>query len=157
MTQQLRPIRLSLPMQLLRARETAMSKFRPMLRAHDLTEQQWRVIRVLAAQEKNLRDGASVDASELAEACFLLAPSLSRILQTLELAGLVQRKADDNDQRRSLISLTSKGRTKFDTVSPDSELLYQEIEQQFGGKKLQQLYKLLDELNTTLSAYASRS
>jgi hypothetical protein len=37
----------SLPMALLRARETAMSFFRPMLHGHGLTEQQWRVIRVL--------------------------------------------------------------------------------------------------------------
>ena len=37
----------SLPMQLLRAREAVMQRFRPMLHQHGVTEQQWRVIRVL--------------------------------------------------------------------------------------------------------------
>ena len=39
--------RRSLPIALLRARETVMHRFRPLLASHDLTEQQWRVIRVL--------------------------------------------------------------------------------------------------------------
>ena len=47
----MRDIELSLPLQLLKAREAAMARFRPMLRSHGLTEQQWRVIRVLAAAD----------------------------------------------------------------------------------------------------------
>jgi len=39
----------SLPMSLLRAREAVMRQFRPALRRHDLTEQQWRILRALAA------------------------------------------------------------------------------------------------------------
>jgi len=39
----------SLPMSLLRAREAVMRQFRPSLRRHDLTEQQWRILRALAA------------------------------------------------------------------------------------------------------------
>ena len=144
MSDKLRPIQQSLPMQLLRARETAMAQFRPMLREHELTEQQWRVIRVLASQ-------AQIDAGELAERCFLLAPSLSRILQTLEVDDLIRRSADPEDQRRWLISLTAKGKRKYASVSPDSEALYQTIEQRFGRDKLKKLYQLLDELNATLA------
>src|ERR1700751_1542936 len=39
----------SLPMLLLRAREAVMRQFRPSLRSHGLTEQQWRILRALAA------------------------------------------------------------------------------------------------------------
>ncbi|MDU2926702.1 MAG: homoprotocatechuate degradation operon regulator HpaR, partial [Bradyrhizobium sp.] len=39
----------SLPMALLRAREAVMRQFRPILRQHGLTEQQWRILRALAA------------------------------------------------------------------------------------------------------------
>ena len=53
----------SLPMMLLKAREAAMSRFRPMLRKHNLTEQRWRVIRVI--YEHN-----HIDAGELAEKAF---------------------------------------------------------------------------------------
>ena len=40
----------SLTLTLLQARETAMRFFRPQLNLHDLTEQQWRVIRILRQQ-----------------------------------------------------------------------------------------------------------
>lgn len=135
----------SLPMELLKARESAMARFRPMLRKHGLTEQQWRVIRALAAFDK-------IDASELARRSFLLSPSLTRILQHLEVEKLVQRTADANDQRRAMFSLTSGGRKLFSRVGPDSETLYAEIEREFGHERLELLYDLLSEFYQTLSA-----
>lgn len=140
----LRDFQHSLPMELLRAREAAMSRFRPMLRRHGVTEQQWRVIRALAEFQP-------ADASELARRSFLLAPSLTRILQFLEREKLVKRSSDANDQRRSVFVLTAKGRRLYDEVGPDSELLYAEIEQQFGAARLEALYELLAEFHSTLS------
>ena len=131
-------------MEFLKAREAAMSRFRPMLRRHGLTEQQWRVIRALAAYQK-------IDASELARRSFLLAPSLTRILQFLERAKLIKRSSDANDQRRSVFALTGKGRRIYDEVGPDSELLYAEIENKFGANKLEALYTLLAEFYTALA------
>lgn len=140
----LRDFQHSLPMELLKAREAAMSRFRPMLRRHGLTEQQWRVIRALAAYRE-------IDASELAKRSFLLAPSLTRILQFLEREKLVKRSSDAYDQRRSVFVLTAKGQQLYDEVGPDSELLYAEIEKQFGADKLENLYALLAEFYTALS------
>ena len=140
---ELRDIQLSLPMQLLRAREAAMAHFRPMLRRHGLTEQQWRVIRVLASEP-------ALDATELAQRSLLLAPSLSRILANLEAAGLLVRKADASDQRRSKLSLSPRGQKKYRAVGPDSEAQYRGIEARFGRKKLATLYALLDELSTAI-------
>jgi homoprotocatechuate degradation regulator HpaR len=134
----------SLPMELLKAREAAMARFRPMLRQHGLTEQQWRVIRALAAYE-------NIDASELARRSFLLAPSLTRILQFLEGEKLVKRSLDKNDQRRSVFVLTAKGRKRYELVGPDSEILYANIEKQFGADKLESLYGLLAEFYTALA------
>lgn len=140
----LRDFEHSLPMELLKARESAMSRFRPMLRDHGLTEQQWRVIRALAALDQ-------IDASELARRSFLLAPSLTRILQYLEGEKLVKRSSDVNDQRRSVFALTKKGKNLFAIVAPDSEALYAEIEREFGVEKLELLYKLLAEFYQTLA------
>ncbi len=131
-------------MELLKAREAAMSRFRPMLRSHGVTEQQWRVIRALAEFQP-------ADASELAKRSFLLAPSLTRILQFLEREKLVKRSSDANDQRRSVFVLTDKGQKLYDEVGPDSEFLYAKIEQQFGAEKLENLYELLAEFYTALS------
>jgi homoprotocatechuate degradation regulator HpaR len=141
----LRNFERSLPMELLKARESAMARFRPMLRDHSLTEQQWRVIRALAALDH-------IDASELARRSFLLAPSLTRILQYLEAEKLVTRSSDVNDQRRAVFVLTTKGKKLFARVAPDSEALYIEIEQEFGADKLRSLYELLAEFYQTIAA-----
>ena len=140
----LRDFQQSLPMELLKAREAAMARFRPMLRSHGLTEQQWRVIRALAAYD-------GIDASELARRSFLLAPSLTRILQFLEREKIVKRSADANDQRRKVFVLTGKGRRIYSEVGPDSERLYADIEREFGAEKLETLYELLAEFHETLN------
>jgi len=140
----LRDFERSLPMELLKARESAMARFRPMLREHGLTEQQWRVIRTLSAFDK-------IDASELARRSFLLAPSLTRILRHLQRRKVVNRTTDANDQRRAVFTLTANGRRIFSLVAPDSEALYTDIEKDFGGEKLQLLYELLADFYATLS------
>ena len=121
-----------------------MARFRPMLRDHGLTEQQWRVIRALA-------DYQEIDASELARRSFLLAPSLTRILQHLEGEKLVKRTSDANDQRRSVLALTAKGRRVFSEVAPDSAALYENIETEFGAERMEMLYELLGDFHETLN------
>jgi len=127
-------------MALLKAREAAMSRFRPMLRKHGLTDQKWRTIRTLAAYD-------SIDASELARRSFLLSPSLTRILQHLEREQIVRRSSDARDQRRSVFALTKKGSRIFSDAAADTEQLYIEIEQDFGLDKLERLYGLLDDFS----------
>lgn len=138
----------SLPMALLQARESAMRRFRPMLRRHGLTEQQWRVIRGLAEV-----DGLEV--SELAERCMLLAPSLTRILQFLETKRYVKRTRVETDQRRSIVSLTRDGRRLFEAVAPDSEACYAQIEEAFGKDGLDQLYEQLRRMYVALESTES--
>src|SRR6202051_4864901 len=75
----------SLPMSLLRAREAVMGHFRASLRDHGLTEQQWRILRALAAID-------AIEVTELARVAFLLGPSLSRILRALEERHLIVRE-----------------------------------------------------------------
>jgi homoprotocatechuate degradation regulator HpaR len=84
----------SLPMSLLRAREAVMRHFRPSLRDHGLTEQQWRILRALASID-------AIEVTELARVAFLLGPSLSRILRDLEARHLIERKVAKADLRRS--------------------------------------------------------
>jgi len=117
----------SLPMALLQAREATMRLFRPLLAAHDLTEQQWRVLRALAST------GEAMEVAQIVDATFLLAPSLSRILKDLEARSLVSRAPVASDQRRAEISLTSDGHELVATIAPESESIYNLIEASFGG------------------------
>ena len=129
----------SLPMSLLRARESVMKTFIPTLKEYDLTPQQWRVIRALEQQ-----DGLEI--SELSKQCFLLKPSMSRIARYLESRGLIERRKDTNDQRKSVIHLTKEGYILREKVAPKSMERYDYITEKFGYGKLELLYELLDDL-----------
>ena len=135
----MRRFRRSLPMALLRAREAVMKTFTPALRAHGLSAQQWRVIRVLVEED-------ALDATEIADRTALLMPSVSRILQNLHKRGLVDRQSANDDGRRTLVSVTRRGRKLFETLSPINEARYAEITERFGYGKLELLYELLEEL-----------
>jgi len=129
----------SLPMSLLKARESVVKKFIPHLRDYGLSPQQWRVLRALYETE-------GMEMSVLSEQCYLLMPSLSRIIQNLEARELVSRRISDKDQRRSIITLAPQGIEMVQIISPKSEARYEHITKAFGYGKLELLYELLDEL-----------
>ena len=139
----MRPFHRSLPMQLMRARESVLQRFRPRLRDKGLTEQQWRVMRVLAESDW-------VDMRELAARCGILPASLSRMVPLMERAGLVQRRTDAKDQRRNRVALATKGRNLFSSAAVESERIYEEIAAAIGAEKLAALYKALDHVIDTL-------
>jgi len=139
----LRQFSRSLPMALLRAREAVMERFRPSLRDNEVTDQQWRVLRAHY-------DHGAMDLGDLAEICCLLKPSLSRIIRDLEARNLLLRKIDKSDQRRSVVSIRSDGKTLIEKVGPHSEQRYREIAEQFGAKDLEDLYGKLENLIETL-------
>ena len=129
----------SLPMALLRAREAVMRRFRPGLRDHGVTEQQWRVLRALAGHR-------SLEVTELAARTCLLPPSVSRILPDLEARGLIERRLVSSDLRRSTVTLAREGAKLIASHAPGSELIYGALERRFGLERLRQLQVLLLEL-----------
>jgi homoprotocatechuate degradation regulator HpaR len=139
MSEELRAYQKNLPMALLKAREAVMEHFRPILRAHNVTEQQWRVIRALYGHE-------GLEITALSEHTLLLMPSLTRILKTLEEQKLIKRYSVEGDNRRRLIRLAAGGRDLYDKMAPLSEAEYKKIEAQIGATKLNVLYALLSDV-----------
>lgn len=137
---EMRALDRSLPMALLRARESVMRRFRPVLAEHEVTEQQWRVLRVLVDAEVPLSVG------EVAERAFLLGPSLSRMLVGLESRGLIRRGNDVGDGRRAEIRLTVRGLELVARIAPSSEAAYEQLEQDFGTDDLRRLEHALRRL-----------
>ncbi len=135
----------SLPMALLRAREAVMKQFRPSLRRHGLTEQQWRILRALAAVD-------AIEVTELARVAFLLGPSLSRILRDLEARQLIDRRAAKADLRRGVVSISQKGLKLIELVAPTSETIYAAITQRYGAERLAELQDMLAMLEDSLAA-----
>ncbi|WP_170480826.1 homoprotocatechuate degradation operon regulator HpaR [Ruegeria arenilitoris] len=92
----------SLPIALLRAREKVMGPIRAILADAGVTEQQWRVLRVLKEQ------GPQEPTQIAASACLLL-PSLTRILKKLEDKNLIFRHISPNDRRRQIVEISEGG------------------------------------------------
>ena len=130
----------SLPMALLRAREVTMGFFRPLLLAHGLTEQQWRVIRVL-------EEYGALEFNELSRIAWIQPPSLTGILGRLERDALVRRSRSKADQRRLHVALSAAGRRRFQVVSRDAEKQYGFIERQLGRTRLRSLMTVLHEFD----------
>ncbi|WP_293935269.1 homoprotocatechuate degradation operon regulator HpaR [Iodobacter sp.] len=128
-----------LPQHLLSAREAVMSYFRPMLNSFNLTEQQWRIMRLLD-------DRGDMEAGVIAGLACILPPSLTGILVRMEKTGLIHRSKDTVDTRRLIISLSAKGSELTRQILPVSARYYEQIEQHFGADKLEQLLTLLTEL-----------
>ena len=89
-----------------------MSFFRPSLNQHGLTEQQWRVIRILSQQ-------GELEIYRLAEQACILKPSMTGVLVRMEAAGLVCRRKAEQDQRRVLVKLAGQGRGVFRLHEPE--------------------------------------
>lgn len=123
----------SLPMLLLRARETAMARFRPVLHAHGITEQQWRALRAL-------HDLGELTAVGLANECSILAPSMTRILRKLSDDGLVLANRSKSDQRELKVKISAKGKRLVATVGPIVEQEYAKIREQLRPDRLEALY-----------------
>jgi len=135
----LRALSKSLPTELLRAREAVMRQFRPGLREIGLTEQQWRILRALARQ-------GPLEASALAEATCLRAPSISRILPDMEARQLISRRQPDSDLRRSVVTVERKGLRLIALHAPSVQRIHEEITARFGPERLNQLFALLRDL-----------
>lgn len=126
-------------MTLLRAREVIMAHFRPMLAKHDITEQQWRVLRVLA-------ETGPLEATELAGRASILPPSLTRIIKALEERRLITRNRVKDDGRRALLAITPSGVALIEDLAPERIAIYEAIEGRYGAEQYEQLLDMLESL-----------
>lgn len=139
----------NLPHLFLSAREVLMTRFRPVLNAAGLTEQQWRVLRTL-------HDAGELDAATLAQRAQVLAPSLTRMLRILEQSGLIDRQSAADDLRRLNIKLSEKGLETVNRLGPQIEGIYQDLTHSIGPDLLQSLYQNVDEMITRVQGSPPR-
>jgi homoprotocatechuate degradation regulator HpaR len=132
-----RPYSRSLPLQLMRARELLMQRFRPHFTRNKLTDQQWRIVRVLVENE-------SLEILDLSAHCCMQPASLSRILPKMQKDGIISRTVNPKDQRRISVSLTEKGFRLFKRIAPHTEVEYAEITRLIGEQHMEELYDALD-------------
>lgn len=87
-----------------------------------------------------------MEQTAIAQAACLQLPSLTRILRSMESDGLVDRKTDKADRRRTLVSVTPAGKALIARHRERNAQIFSTVESEFGREKLDLLLDLLDEL-----------
>jgi homoprotocatechuate degradation regulator HpaR len=140
----------NLPLLLLQARERVISHFRPILNANGLTEQQWRIVRVLY-------ETPALEPRQIVELCRISSPSMAGVLSRMQQLGLVTRRRVDHDQRRLRVSLTPRARALAARMAPQIDATYLKIERQIGTEFSAHFQQALDQLLATLHAREDRA
>jgi homoprotocatechuate degradation regulator HpaR len=109
-------------MMLYRTLDTVMPRFRKIFSDFGITEQQWRVLRVLWEHE-------AVTINCLAELTLIPAPSLVGIIDRLERDELVIRQRSLADRRKVNVVLIARGLELEDQVMPRVAAAYAGLKQ----------------------------
>ena len=142
MTKNLLSTSRSLPIALLRARERVMGPIRAVLADAGVTEQQWRVLRVL-------HESGPLDPTRIADQACLLLPSLTRILQKLEEKALIRRKPNQTDKRKQIVQITTQGAALIKANFDASIAVMEKVRIQMGPDRYEALLDLLNELDAS--------
>jgi len=129
----------SLPMMLYRALDAVMPRFRRIFNEFGLTEQQWRVLRVLWEHE-------DIAFGDLAELTLIPPPSLVGVVDRLGKQGLVARRRSETDRRNVFVHATGKGRDLHRDVRPHVNAAYVELQNSISEKEWNQLMVGLERL-----------
>ncbi|MGI9220886.1 MAG: MarR family transcriptional regulator [Woeseiaceae bacterium] len=132
----------SLPMLLYAAIDVVMPRFRLIFKEFGLTEQQWRVLRVLWDIEE-------ISHSELARITLIPAPSLVGIIDRLGKMQLVERRQSGLDRRVVLIATTVQGRELREQMMPAVQQSYFELRDSIDDDTWRALVDGLEDLVTT--------
>jgi len=132
----------SLPMMLYRTLDTVMPRFRKIFNDSGITEQQWRVLRVLWEHE-------AVTINRLAELTLIPAPSLVGIVDRLERDERVIRQRSQADRRKVNVVLIAKGIELEDQVMPRVAAAYADLKQSVDSTTWEQVLRGLQEIVTT--------
>ena len=112
----------SLPMMLNRSLDAVMPRFRKIFNDFGLTEQQWRVLRVLGEQQH-------MPLNELSDLTLIPAPSLVGVIDRLQATGLVGRRRSDTDRRKVYVLATKKGSELEAQIRPQVASTYAAMKQ----------------------------
>ena len=135
------PTSRALTISLLRTREHVMKPIRPLLAELGMTEQKWRILRILA-------ETGPMDQTAIArEACLLLS-SVTRILTTMEADGHIQRVQSDDDRRAKIVQISDGARDLIMQHRPASEAVYKKLSAELGHERLELLLDLLEDVQS---------
>ena len=113
-----------------------MPAYRELFARYELTEQQWRILRVLWEAEP-------LSASEVAKRTCLPSPSLVGILDRLEKKELISRIRSTSDRRIVHVTLTGQGRALGEEIAPQVAAIHDGLKARVSPEEWQVLSGLL--------------
>ena len=131
----------SLPMMLYRTLDAVMPRFRQIFSEFGLTEQQWRVLRVLWQHEQ-------IAFRELADLTLIPPPSLVGVVDRLTKSGLARRRRSISDRRNVFVQATSKGQELEAKVRPRVDKAYAELRRSVNAKTWDALIAGLEQISS---------
>ncbi|MEM7058549.1 MAG: MarR family transcriptional regulator [Pseudomonadota bacterium] len=129
----------SLPLLLHRTMQAVMPPFREIFADHDLTDQQWRVLRAMWELDR-------LSMVDLAAATVLPAPSLVGIVDRLEKRGLVSRIRSESDRRLVYLVATDQGRALYADVEPRISAIHDDLRARATNDEWAELDRILTKI-----------
>ena len=130
-----------LPMLLNRSLDAIMPPYRDLFQEFGVTEQQWRVLRVLWEQKH-------LTSAQISILTLLPSPSLVGILDRLEKKELVKRLRSSSDRREINITITDKGRELQSEVLPKVKKIQDQIKVILTDSEWRELNKSLEKIRS---------
>jgi homoprotocatechuate degradation regulator HpaR len=130
----------NLPQLFLKTRACLMSHFRPILKHFGLTDQQWRILRVLDEHEQ-------LEPREICALCQIQSSSMAGVLARMKDMALIQRQRMPQDQRRVMVQLADRGDQLVREMAPLIDAQYEAIETVFGKKVFDDLFSAMEAFN----------
>lgn len=116
-----------------------MPAYRQLFTRFGVTEQQWRVLRVLW-------ETGALSSIEISRKTLLAQNSLVGVLERLEKKGLIQRMRSVEDRRHVFATLTSSGKALGSQVMPELAKIHDNIDSRLTPEEWQQFTYLMNRL-----------
>lgn len=118
----MQPFETSIPMLLYSTLDVVLPRFRVIFKDYGLTEQQWRVLRVLW-------EHGELSFGELRRQTLIPGPSLVGVVDRIVAMDLITRRRCDNDRRMVYVAITPAGKALESAVMPRVEAAHAALQE----------------------------
>lgn len=108
---------------------------------HGITRSQYNVLRIL----RGIYPGGH-PRQEITRRMVDRSPDVTRLIDRLERAGLVERDRTDEDRRLSIARITTRGLELLERMTPDFDGIYDNLEERLTAQDLEDLSRICEKL-----------
>lgn len=134
---------------LIRTSEWLQGEFAKVFKAHGITQPQFNVLKILEVEDKN-----GIPIQKIARRMTTLSSDVTRLVDRLEAAGLVERFRSEKDRRVIFVRITERGRCMVAGLAEPLAEAHTSTKGHLGRRDLEHLNKLLFELRHSQNEYS---